>query len=144
MPYDTEWSQEYLESDGKGTSHQGTKLGEYRAFAALARAQRQREVASYWQGLAEAEEKRLQWEIEQEKQDALFEQELDGHLEDESCTGCDNGCDQCLDPLMAGYAGCYHSDSEKCNCAEEYRLHQKWIESSDDNDCACGYCMQES
>lgn len=66
MPYDAEWSQEYLESDGKGTSHQVTKLGEYRAFAALARAQGQREVARHWQGLAEAEEKRLQWEAEQE------------------------------------------------------------------------------
>lgn len=60
MPYDTEWSQEYLQSDGKGIPHQVTKLGEYRAFAALARAQGQRDTARYWQGLAEAEEKRLQ------------------------------------------------------------------------------------
>lgn len=60
-----------------------SKLSEYRAFTALARAQGQREVASYWRGLAEAEEKRLQWEAEQEKQDALFEQEIDSYLEAE-------------------------------------------------------------
>ena len=62
--------------------------------------------------------------------DCELEDEGRSHLEYdllEPCTGCENGCDQCLDPLMAGYAGCYHKDSEKCNCAEEYRLHQKWV-----------------
>jgi hypothetical protein len=43
------------------------------------------------------------------------------------CDGCENGCDLCLDPLMAGYMGCYHRDSEECNCDEEYRKHQMWI-----------------
>ena len=64
--------------------------------------------------------------------------------EDEPCTGCANGCDQCLDPLMAGYEGCYHKDGESCDCAEQYRKHQMWTYSGNDNDvCTCSNCQRE-
>ena len=157
-----------------------SKRGEYKAFAALARAQGQRDAARYWQGLVEAEQKRLQWEAEQNLDKSLeWPCHICGNLQGPNvnwqgipanchncghyvcgkhgkvdaegniwcekceCTDCENGCDQCLDPLMAGYEGCYHKDLEKCNCAEEYRLHQKWVQSSDDSACTCSNCQQQ-
>src|SRR5207245_1366910 len=65
--------------------------------------------------------------------------------EDEPCTGCENGCDGCVDPLMATYAGCYHKDGTNCDCAEEYRKHQVWTYSGNDSDvCTCSNCLHEA
>jgi len=80
---------------------------------------------SVWVEMAQAEQdmQALDAALHKLREESIDPREID----DEPCAGCENGCDQCLDPLMAGYEGCYHKDSEKCNCAEEYRLHQKWI-----------------
>jgi hypothetical protein len=33
------------------------------------------------------------------------------------------------DNLLRGYEGCYHKDSESCDCAAKAATHQAWIES---------------